>query len=59
MRALWRWLLAAFRLDLGAVCEASKGRPLDNDFHTWRDADTADTLEPLHRCRRCGKTFVF
>lgn len=58
MSELWTWIKAVLRIDLKAVCEASKGRPLESDFHCWLDTDTADTLEPINHCRRCGKSFI-
>lgn len=59
IRRLRRWFLARFRLDLGLVCEMSRGRGLHDDFHDYPD----DILgEPWHfgelECRRCGKKFV-
>jgi hypothetical protein len=58
-RPPWIWFLARFRLDLEAVCEASRGRGLHNDFHDY--PDSAEGL-PIHfvtlTCKRCGKTFT-
>ncbi len=58
MRRLWRWFLARFRLDMGAVCEMSKGRGMWNDFHDYPDDIYG---QPEHfvqlNCKRCGKAF--
>lgn len=51
-------LLAELRLSKRAICEASRGRGLYDDFHDY--PDTADG-HPWHlsdlTCERCGKTF--
>jgi len=55
------WLLvkAWFRLDLDAVCEASKGRDLYNDFHDYPDSTVGEPWHfYTHSCKRCGKKFI-
>ena len=58
MRRLWRWFLARFRLDMGAVCEMSRGRPPWADYHDYDDSGEG---RPDHfallECKRCGKRF--
>jgi hypothetical protein len=56
-RAITR-VLAELRLSKRAVCEASQGRGLYDDFHDY--PDTVDGF-PVHlatlTCKRCGKAF--
>jgi hypothetical protein len=55
---MWRWFLARFRLDLGAVCEMSAGRGTRDDYHDYHDSAEGypDHFVPL-TCKRCGKKF--
>lgn len=57
-RTLWRKILAAFRLDLEAVCEQSKGLGVV-DYHDYHDSVEGN---PYHfaelTCKRCGKKFT-
>jgi hypothetical protein len=59
MRRLWLYFLAYFRLDDSAVCEMSRGRPADADFHDYPDdaAGFPDHFTVL-TCKRCGKSFT-
>jgi hypothetical protein len=56
-RATTRFL-AALRLSKRAICEASQGRGLYDDFHDYPDAKDG---HPWHltdlTCERCGKAF--
>lgn len=58
MKWYWLYFLAMFRLSDYAVCEMSKGRTANNDFH-----DYPDDIQgyPYHftklTCKRCGKSF--
>lgn len=59
MRRLWRLFLAYFRLDLGAVCEMSRGRGMSDDFHDYPDSWTPEPWHMYtHHCRRCQKAFL-
>lgn len=59
LRLLWRWFLAYFRLSDAAVCEMSRGRARDRDYHDWPDSDLgAPWHEANHHCTRCGKAFT-
>jgi hypothetical protein len=60
MRSLWKRLLAYWRLDLNAICEMSRGRPEDADYHDYPDSDNGSKPWHFytHRCARCGKEFI-
>lgn len=56
---LWKWFLARFHLNNEVVCEMSKGKQLNNDYHDYSD----DIIGvPIHfhvfKCKRCGKEFT-
>jgi hypothetical protein len=59
MIRLFKLFLAWTRLSESAVCEMSKGRPMDEDFHDYPDSDFG---YPGHfgtlLCNRCGKEFT-
>lgn len=59
LRRLWLWFLARFRLSDAAICEASRGRGLADDYHDYPDDELGT---PSHfvvlRCKRCGKEFT-
>lgn len=58
-KRIWKRFLATFRLDLDAVCELSRDRGLDDDYHDYPDDIHG---EPWHfaelQCKRCGKKFT-
>ena len=55
----WTRFLAFFRLSVRAVCKASVGRGLHDDYHDYPDSETPQPWHfHTHRCRRCGKEFV-
>lgn len=59
MKKIWKRFLAYWRLDLMAVCEESKGRNLDNDYHDYPDSFIGEPLHMYtHVCKRCGKEFI-
>jgi hypothetical protein len=51
--------LAWTRLSPAAVCEMSRGREPNADFHDYKDGTIKD---PMHfytyTCERCGKAFT-
>lgn len=59
MKRRWKLFLAWLRLSDEAVCEMSKGRAMDEDFHDYPDSDFGF---PEHfstmTCKRCGKEFI-
>ena len=59
LRRLWVVFLARWRLSEWAVCEASRGRSLFDDYHDYPDDVDG---QPWHfhemTCKRCGKHFL-
>lgn len=59
MRRLWLWFLARFHLSDAAVCELSRGRADDCDYHDYTDdVDGYPDHFRVLRCQRCGKDFT-
>jgi hypothetical protein len=52
-------MLAWLHVNDAAVCEMSKGLPMEEDYHDYQDSDFGF---PIHfdamTCRRCGKEFI-
>lgn len=61
IRRLWILFLARFRMSNEAICEASRGLGLYDDYHDWPDGDGINDPFPwhfhTHTCKRCGKRF--
>jgi hypothetical protein len=57
MKQLWIRFLATTRLSEDAICEASKLRGPDNDFHDYPDSDQGPWHFSDHYCNRCNKMF--
>lgn len=59
LRDIWQRSLAYWRLDLGLVCELSRGLPEDADYHDFPDSLLGHPWHfYTHTCRRCGKQFT-
>lgn len=59
LRDFWHRFKAYWRLDLGLVCELSRGLPMHADYHDYPDSLTSRPLHAyVHTCRRCGKRFT-
>ena len=55
----WLWLAAFFRWSETAICEMSRGRDGNVDFHDWQDSEAFSPLHFTdHKCVRCGKEFT-
>lgn len=55
----WRRFLAYWRLDLDMVCEMSRGRLPEADYHDYPDSLLGEPIHMyVHHCRRCGKAFT-
>jgi len=58
-RRFWLAFLAAYRLDLRAVCLASERLSGRDDYHHWTDSTVeAPWSGFVHRCKRCNKGFT-
>lgn len=59
IRRAWLYMLAWLHVNDAAVCEMSKGLPMEEDYHDYQDSDFGF---PIHfdamTCRRCGKEFI-
>lgn len=58
MSRTWKRFLAWAHLDLNAVCEESRGMPLD-DYHSHEDDPQGHAFHlGLMQCERCNKYFM-